>query len=96
MKLEDEFKLLVGAYYGVEEMDEYALKVYVLKDIEDLIKRFIEISPISGYDYEKMALKFKEEVPLKTKLQDSLIILNRINGPIELILLIKNRIKELN
>ena len=94
MKLEDEYKLLIGAYYGIQEMDEYDLKVYILKEIEECINSFIETSPISGYDYEKMALKFKDELSLKTKLQDSLIILNRINGPMDLILMIKKRIKE--
>ena len=34
MTLKDEFKYLVGGYYGIMEMDEYDLKVYVLKDIE--------------------------------------------------------------
>lgn len=96
MKLEDEYKLLIGAYYGIQEMDEYDLKVYILKEIEECINSFIETSPINGYDYEKMALKLKEEIPLKTKLQDSLIILNRIDGPMELVLMIKKRIKDLN
>ena len=96
MKLEDEYKLLVGAYYGVQEMDEYDLKVYVLEDIKDYIKNFIETSPISGYNYDYMAECFKSELSLKTKLQDSLILLNRINGPIELILMIKKRIKDLD
>ena len=66
------------------------------KKIEECINSFIETSPINGYDYEKMALKLKEEIPLKTKLQDSLIILNRIDGPMELVLMIKKRIKDLN
>ena len=30
MSLEDQFRYLVGAYYGVMEMDEYDLKVYIL------------------------------------------------------------------
>ena len=30
----DQFKTYVGAYYGVNSMDEYDLKVYVLKEIE--------------------------------------------------------------
>ena len=35
MDLKDEFKYLVGGYYGIREMDEYDLKIYVLKDIEN-------------------------------------------------------------
>ncbi len=41
MKLEDQFKLLVGGYYGVRSLDEYDLKVYILKDIENYIRNFI-------------------------------------------------------
>ena len=46
--LKDEFKYLVGGYYGVMEMDEYDLKVYVLKDIENYIRDFIKENPISN------------------------------------------------
>ena len=48
-----------------------------------------------NFDYRKTAMEIEKEVPLKTKLQDSLLVLNKINGPIELILLIKKRIKKL-
>ena len=95
MSLEDQFKYLVGAYYGVIEMDEYDLKVYVLKDIENYIKDFLEVSPIENFDYKKEASKIEENTPLKTKLQDALLVLNKINGPIELTLLIKKIIKEI-
>ena len=37
MSLEDQFRYLVGAYYGVMEMDEYDLKVYILK-----LKKIVE------------------------------------------------------
>ena len=37
MNLEDEFNYLVGGYFGVREMDNYDLKVYVLEDIENYI-----------------------------------------------------------
>ena len=36
MTLEDQFKYFVSAYYGIIEMDDYDLKVYILKDIENL------------------------------------------------------------
>ena len=32
MELEDQFRYLVGGYYGVNLMDEYPLKEYILKD----------------------------------------------------------------
>ena len=37
----------------------------------------------------------EDELSLKTKLQDALIVLHKINGPLELISLIKQRIKRL-
>lgn len=96
MDLKDQYKYFVSAYFGVREMDEYDLKVYVLKDIENYIKDFIEVNPIDNYNYKKISEEIDKEVPLKTKLQDALLVLNKINGPIELILLIKKRIKKLN
>ena len=95
MTLEDEFKLLVGGYFGVYEMDEYKLKEYVLSDIEKYIKNFITINPIPNYDYFSVAEEIKDKVTLKTKLQDSLLVLQKINGSLELILMIKGRIAEL-
>ena len=96
MDLKDQFKYFVSGYFGVREMDEYDLKVYVLKDIENYIKDFIEVNPIDNYKYKKVSEEIEKETPLKTKLQDALLVLNKINGPIELILLIKKRIKKIN
>lgn len=95
MKLEDEFKYLVGGYYGVREMDEYDLKVYILKDIENYIKAFIETNPISNFDYKKEAEIINDQLSLKTKLQDSLIVLHKIDAPMELIFMIKQRIEDM-
>jgi hypothetical protein len=95
MNKEEEYLCLIGAYYGIKLMDEYDLKVYVLKDIDQEIKRFIKTNPIKDYDYEKEALKYQNNSSTKTKLQDSLIILNQINGPMELVFLIKARLRKL-
>ena len=95
MTHEDEFKILVGGYFGIQEMDEYKLKVYVLKDMEDFIKNFLKLNPIANYDYQKEAEKIKDNLPLKRKLQDSLIALRKIDGPLDLILLVKEKIREL-
>ena len=94
MSLEDQFRYLVGAYYGVMEMDEYDLKVYILKDIENYIKDFLDVSPIENFDYKKEASLIEENTPLKTKLQDALLVLNKIKGQIELSLSIKKKNKE--
>lgn len=95
MKLEDQYRCLIESYYGIEEMDEYDLKVYVLKDIEEYIKNFVEEYKMANFDYKKESEYIKDNVSIKTKLQSSLIVLNKMNGPMELILLIKKRLKNL-
>ncbi len=95
MDLRDEFKYLVGGYFGIREMDNYDLKVYILKDIEDYIKDFIEINPIDNFNYKEEAEKINDEMPLKTKLQDSLLVLNKIDAPMELIFLVKARLEDM-
>ena len=94
MTLEDTFRLLVSGYYGVYEMDEYSSKSYVLNDLENYIKDFIKQFPLNNYDYKKVAQELENQ-PLKTKLQDSLLVLNRIKAPLELTLLIRNRLNEM-
>lgn len=94
MELEDQFRYLVGGYYGVSLMDEYDLKEYVLKDIENYIKDFIEINPIDDFNYLEEAIKIKDNVSDKTKLQDALLVLNKIKGSMDLVFLVKNRLKK--
>ena len=94
MDLIDTFRYLVGGYYGVESMDNYDLKVYILKDIENYIREFIKNNPMDSFDYKKEAECIHDEVPLKTKLQDSLLILYKIDAPMELIFMIKAKLKE--
>lgn len=95
MVLEDTFRYLVGAYYGIAEMEEYSLKEYVLKDIENYIKTFIKDNPIKKFNYREEAETVEKERTLKTKLQDSLIVLPKVNASTELILLVKKRLKEI-
>lgn len=94
MELENQFRYLVGGYYGVSLVDEYPLKEYIMKDIENYIKDFIEINPIDNFDYREEARLVKENVSDKTKLQDALLVLNKINGPMDLVFLIKKRLKK--
>ena len=92
-ELVNQFKYLVGGYYGVSLMDEYSVKEYVLQDIENYIRDFIEVNPIDNFDYIKEAEYIKDKVPNKSKLQDSLLVLNKVNAPMDLIFLIKKRLK---
>ncbi|MBE6146323.1 MAG: hypothetical protein IKM55_01000 [Bacilli bacterium] len=95
MDLRDTFRYMVGAYYGVSEMDEYDLKEYVLKDIEDYITQFIKENPIKDFDYISEAREVESNRELKTKLQDSLVVLPKVNASTELILLVKARLKRI-
>ena len=94
MELIDQFRYLVGGYYGVNLMDEYPLKEYILKDIENYIKDFVKENPIDGYDLSKEHMDVKDNVSDRVKLQDALIVLNLIKGPIDLVLLIKKELKK--
>lgn len=94
MELDDQFRYLVGGYYGVSLMDEYSLKEYVLNDIANYIKDFIEVNPIDDFNYIDEAQNIKDNVSDKTKLQDALLVLNKINGSMELVFLIKAKLKK--
>ena len=93
MELENQFRYLVGGYYGVGLMDEYPLKVYIMKEIEDYIRAVVKENPIANFDYLKEAKKIKTDLSDKTKLQDALIVLNLMKGPMDLVFLIKGRLK---
>ena len=93
MYLKDQFRYLVRGYFGIKLMDEYGLKEYVLKDIENYIRDFIEVNPIEDFDYLKEAEFIKDKVPNKNKLQDSLLVLNKVHAPMDLVLLVKQRLK---
>ena len=55
----DTYRYICGAYYGICEMDEYSLKEYILKDIDEYIKTFIELNPIPNFDYDsEMYIKY--------------------------------------
>lgn len=93
MTLEDEYKMFVESYYGILEVNEYELKEYALKKVEKLITSFEE--EYINVPYEKIKEHVKNNVDIKTKLQSALIVLNSINYDMELILIIKNKLKNL-
>ena len=88
--LEEKLNLLVEAYYGLLEMDEYDLKEFELKKLKDEIDNFINEYNINNFDFESV----KNNISLRTKLQSLLIVLNKNNRPLELILLVKRRLKD--
>ena len=92
MTLEDQYRVMISGYYGVKEMDEYDLKLYALKDIENYIHDFMEQNPSKNFDYDFEKDKIEQEVPLKTKLQNALELMNKMELPIDLRLLITRRL----
>lgn len=76
-------------------MDEYLLKEYVLQDVENYIKEFLQENGIDAKIIEEVNA-IQSKLPLKRKLQDSLLTLRKINAPLELDLMIKHRLEELN
>ncbi len=94
MEVIDMYRLLIGGYLGISEMDEYTSKEYILKQVNDYIKEFMSENPIYDFNYQQERDEL-EKIPLYRKLQDAIIVLNKINGPLELTLLIRKKLKEL-
>ena len=95
MSNKDTYRYLIGAYYGISEMDEYSTKEYILKEIRDYIENFINNNYID-FDMEKEKEDVDKNVSLDVKLHDALLVLPKIDAPIDLILLVKGKIKDLN
>ena len=96
MTLENQYRTLIGAYYGIREMDEHELRIFILKDIENYIKEFIGSNPIPNFNYIEEAEKVNCSLSLKRKLQDSLRILPEVNAPLEFILLVQKKLRTIN
>ena len=95
MTVEDQYRYMISGYLGIREMDDYDLKVYILKEIEEYLYAFMEQNPSNDFFFFLEWDQIEKEVPLYRKLQDALLVLNRIEAPMELVLLVKKRLKEL-
>ena len=54
MDLLDVYKYLIGGYYGVSLIDEYELKVYVLKEIENYINDWLKSNDLGDVDIKEI------------------------------------------
>ena len=94
MLLIDQYKILVGAYFGIRELDEDTIKYYVMHELEEYIKNFVKQNYLDDYNLKEIADSIEDNTLLKGKLQDALIVLPKLkNIPMELILLIKAKLK---
>ena len=95
MTSKDTYRYLIGAYFGIEEMDEYKTKEYILKAIKEYIDNILNTNYID-FNIDEEYEDVNKNVTLDTKLHDALLVLPKINAPIDLILLVKEKIKKLN
>ena len=93
MTLEDNYRLLYSGYLGIREMDEYTSKEYILKQVLEYIDDFKKQYNL-GLNYNEINDEL-DKLDLVRKLQDSILVLNMIDGPLELKLLIRKKLKEL-
>lgn len=96
MNQRDTYRTMIGAYYGVLEMDEYSVKEYVLQDLNRYIIEFVSIHSNSKIDFENEARDVEKNVSIKTKLQDCLIILPKFDTSMEFLFLIKERLRSMD
>lgn len=94
MSLYDTYRLLISGYLGISELDEYKSKEYVLKNINDYLKNFVKTYNLN-YNYHEVYNEL-EKKSLKEKLQDSLLVLNMLDEPYDLTILIRRKINELD
>lgn len=73
-------------------MDEYPLKAYILKNIENLRLNYLQNKNIPT---DLIKSEVVDKVSKKTKLQDALYILNELDEDKELMHMIKRKIREL-
>ena len=93
MTLEETYRMLYGGYLGIREIDEYTSKEYVLKEVDDYINDYVKTYNLT-LDFEKIKNEL-EQLELYRKLQDAVIVLNMIKGPLELIIIIRRKLEEL-
>ena len=93
MSLEETYRMLYSGYLGVSEMEEYKSKEFVLKDIADYIDNYISTYNLS-LDFDKIKEELEKQ-EIYRKLQDAILVLNMIDAPLELTLLIRLKLKEL-
>lgn len=85
------YRYLVGGYFGVSMIDEYSIKEYVLLDILKYIKDYKITNNLEIDEFEYIRDNYSD----RTKLQDALLLLNKMNASMDLVLMVKNKLKEL-
>ena len=95
MEFDDPYKYMISGYFGVELLDEYKDKQYLLKDIRKYIDAYLEDNRIPNVDYEAIKNEIERNNTDIDKLQDALLLLNDMNAPMEASITIRQKISEL-
>ena len=95
MEFDDPYKYMMSGYYGIELLDEYKDKQYLMKNIREYISNYLEDNRIPGFDYEELNRLIEKNNSEIDKLQDALLLLNDMNGPMEVSIIIRQKISDL-
>ena len=95
MEFDDPYKYMISGYYGIESLDEYKDRLYLLKDIKEYINNYLEDNRIDGFDYEKLNREIEKNNTEIDKLQDALLLLNNMNAPMEVSIIIRQKLSDL-
>lgn len=91
----DEYKCLVESYFGIMSLDEYDLKEYELKKLKKIIDDYSKENNISDEISNDIINNVKTNSTFKRNLQSCLITYSSVDAPIDLIILIKRKLKSL-
>jgi len=95
MKYDDPYKYMISGYYGIELLDEYKDKIYLLNDIKRFIDSYLEDNRVEGFDYEALNSSIEKERTTIEKFQDALLLLHDMNGPMEVNIILRQKIEDL-
>ena len=95
IKYDDDIKYMVSGYLGIKSLDDYERKVYILRDARKFIDAYVEDSDFENFEFDKYCDYIDKEYTYLEHLQDALLLINSMNGPVDLILLIKPKIAKL-
>ena len=92
---DDDIKYMCSGYIGIKSLDEYERKVYILRDAKKHIMNYVEDSKFEDFNFDEFCNQMDKEYSYLEHLQDALLLINNMNGPVDLILLIKPKIAKL-
>ena len=95
MKYAYPFNYMISGYYGISEIDDYDLKEFILNDVKEYIEKYINEHYDNSISYRLVAEVIDKEYTILEKLNDALLVLKDIDGPMELIIMVKRKIREI-